>query len=45
MSGYVPVYPHLRLVWERLSPAAREARYEEAMDRKEVLERFEMLSS
>lgn len=45
MSGYVPVHPHLRLVWERLSPAAREARYEEAMERKEVLERFEMLSS
>ena len=39
MNGYEPAHPHLRGVWERLSPAAREARYQQGMERKEVMEK------
>src|SRR5438477_3356317 len=45
MNGYEPVHPHLRRVWERLSQAAREARYRQGMERKEVLGKVEALSA
>src|SRR5580658_1670047 len=44
MSGYEPVDERLRRIWERRSPKAREARYQQGMARKKMHEEIEALS-
>ena len=38
MSAYEHMHHHLRRVWDRLSPAARQARYQQAVKRQAVVE-------
>jgi len=44
MSGYEPVDERLRRIWERLSPKVREARYQQGMARKKMIEEIEAVS-
>jgi hypothetical protein len=38
MSVYEPVHPALKRIWDRLSPASREARYQQGCERQKILE-------